>query len=456
VAGTPERTLLIVEDDPGLQSQMRWCFDESVSVQTADNGEDAVAALRRFEPQVVTLDLGLPPDPGGAEEGFKTLAELLRLAPKTKVIVITGREEHEHAVRAVAEGAFDFYQKPVEAETLRFVVERAFRIRALEDENERLQASRDASPLDGIIGASEAMVKLCRKVEKIAPADVSVLIQGETGTGKELIARALHRLSRRSDGPFVAINCAAIPENLLESELFGYEKGAFTGASSQKKGRIEDAQGGTLFLDEIGDMPLPLQAKMLRFLQERSFERVGGNKPIAVDVRVISATHRDLTAMVGEQTFREDLYYRLGELGLRIPPLRERAGDAVLLALALLKRYGKEYGAGSLKLTVDAGEAIEAWEWPGNVREMENRIKRAVVLCEGRQVTAEDLELTVNRNGCSSNALNLREIREKAEEQAVRQALVQSQGNISHASRLLGITRPTLYDLLKRFRIKVQ
>ncbi|MEE4384468.1 MAG: PEP-CTERM-box response regulator transcription factor [Pseudomonadales bacterium] len=456
MAGTPERTLLIVEDDPGLQSQMRWCFDESVSVQTADNGEDAVAALRRFEPQVVTLDLGLPPDPGGAEEGFKTLAELLRLAPKTKVIVITGREEHEHAVRAVAEGAFDFYQKPVEAETLRFVVERAFRIRALEDENERLQASRDASPLDGIIGASEAMVKLCRKVEKIAPADVSVLIQGETGTGKELIARALHRLSRRSDGPFVAINCAAIPENLLESELFGYEKGAFTGASSQKKGRIEDAQGGTLFLDEIGDMPLPLQAKMLRFLQERSFERVGGNKPIAVDVRVISATHRDLTAMVGEQTFREDLYYRLGELGLRIPPLRERAGDAVLLALALLKRYGKEYGAGSLKLTVDAGEAIEAWEWPGNVREMENRIKRAVVLCEGRQVTAEDLELTVNRNGCSSNALNLREIREKAEEQAVRQALVQSQGNISHASRLLGITRPTLYDLLKRFRIKVQ
>lgn len=444
------RRLLIVEDDPGLQSQMRWCFDSDIEVVLADDAASALAALRRHEPQVVTLDLGLPPDPGGSEEGFRLLEQILEHAPRTKVIVVTGREEPEHATRAIGLGASDFYQKPVEGDTLQFVVDRAFFVRELEDENRRLQEATGSTPLDGIIATSEPMLRLCRSIEKIAPIDVTVLIQGETGTGKELVARSLHRLSGRSGGPFVAINCAAIPENLLESELFGYEKGAFTGASAQKKGKIEFASGGTLFLDEIGDMPLPLQVKMLRFLQERVVERIGGHTPIPVDVRVLCATHRDLQAMIGEERFREDLYYRVSEVRLAVPPLRERIGDPLLLAHALLRRFVAEHGLGSVRFTQEALDAIEAWDWPGNVREMENRIKRAVILCDANRVTPEDLELSAPARG-EAHPLNLRQVREEAEREAVVRALASSDQNISQAARLLGITRPTLYNLLHKF-----
>lgn len=451
MTNTASRRLLIVEDDQGLQSQLRWCFDESVEVTVAADRDEAIAQFRRTHPQVVTLDLGLPPDPGGATAGFETLSNLLELAAETRVIVITGREEHEHAVNAIAAGAFDYYQKPVDSDTLNFVVDRAFRIAELEAENRRLQQQATTSPLDGLIGASDVMLRVARMVEKVAPTDVTTLILGETGTGKEILARALHGLSQRSGKPFQAINCAAIPENLLESELFGHEKGAFTGASNQKKGKIEHADGGTLFLDEIGDMPLALQVKILRFLQERVIERVGGSKSIEVDVRVLCATHRDLHAMIGDGSFREDLYYRVSEIALELPPLRDRGGDIVLIATAILNRIAGELGR-SLRFSPDAARALEAWTWPGNVRELENRVKRAAIMSEGKLVQAEDLELSVNSD-VEPLPLNLKEVRHVAEREAVKRALARANGNVAQASRLLGITRPTLYTLLERFGI---
>lgn len=335
------KKLLIVEDDPGLQSQMRWCF-EDVEVHLADDCESALAILRRIEPSVVTLDLGLPPDPGGSTEGFRTLEEILKLAPDTKIIVVTGREEKENAVKAIGMGATDFFQKPLDGDILSFIVNRAFRIAELEKENRELIECQSHSKIKGIIATSTQMLSICRTVEKIAPADVTTLILGETGTGKEVLARAIHDLSSRRNKTFCAINCAAIPENLLESELFGYEKGAFTGATNLKKGRIESADGGTLFLDEIGDMPMPLQAKLLRFLQERVIERVGGVKEIPVDVRVVCATHRNVPELISSGEFREDLYYRVSEITLNVPPLREREGDAILIAQSLLKASAKQ------------------------------------------------------------------------------------------------------------------
>lgn len=452
MSGKEQRRLLIVEDDEGLQAQLRWCFDASIEVDVAGDRDSALAAFRRRQPQVVTLDLGLPPDPGGVSEGFATLKELLELAPETHAIVITGREEQEHAVAAIAQGAFDYYQKPIDADTLSFVVERAFRIAALEAEIRRLQSQAGTSPLDGIIAGSEPMRRIARMVEKVAPTDVTTLILGETGTGKEVIARALHGMSQRRDGPFQAINCAAIPENLLESELFGHEKGAFTGAAGQKKGKIEHAHGGTLFLDEIGDMPLALQAKILRFLQERVIERVGGRESIAVDVRVICATHRDLRAMIGQGSFREDLYYRVSEVALDLPPLRERAGDIVLIASAILQRAAVDLGR-NLRFAPDATAALEGWRWPGNVRELENRVKRAAIMCEGKLVRADDLELASESEG-QALPLNLKEVREQAERQAIRRALNMAQNNIAQASRLLGITRPTLYNLIGKYDLE--
>jgi len=445
------KRLLIVEDDAGLQSQLRWCFDETIDVAMAADRSEAIAQFRRVSPQVVTLDLGLPPDAGGTTVGFAILTEILELAPDTRVIVITGREEREHAVRAIAEGAFDYYQKPIDGDTLNFVVDRAFRIGQLEAENRRLQQQATHSPLDGIIGASEAMRRVSRMIEKVAPTDVTTLILGETGTGKEVLARALHNLSQRRQGPFQAINCAAIPENLLESELFGHEKGAFTGASGQKKGKIEHATEGTLFLDEIGDMPLPLQAKILRFLQERVIERVGGHESIPVNVRVICATHRDLQGMIGEQSFREDLFYRVSEITVEIPPLRDRGGDVVLIATVILQRVAAELSR-SLRFAPDAVQAMDAWGWPGNVRELENRVKRAAIMSEGKLVHAEDLELPLK---CAGDALplNLREVRDQAERDAIQRALTVASGNIAQASRLLGVTRPTLYNLLSKYKI---
>ena len=447
----PERrTLLIVEDDLGLQSQLRWYF-EGYEVLVAEDRESAVNLVRRHEPPVVTLDLGLPPDPANATEGLEALDQILSAAPHTKVIVVTGNDDRENAVRAVGRGAYDFYQKPVDPEVLGLIVDRAYNLFELEDENRRLARKERPSPLAGIIAASSEMTRVCRMVEKVAPTSATVLLLGESGTGKELLARALHGLSPRAEQRFVAINCAAIPETLLESELFGYEKGAFTGAAKQTLGKIEYAHKGTLFLDEIGDLPMSLQAKLLRFLQERVIERVGGREEIAVDVRVIGATHQDLGQLIEEGRFHEDLYYPLSEISLRIPPLRERTGDSVLLARHFLDLFGREHGRSLRGFTEDALAAIEAYPWPGNARELENRVKRAVIMAENNRIAAEDLELVVPDE---SMPLNLRQVREEAERRAIERALALYNGNVSQAADILGVSRPTLYDLVKKYDLR--
>jgi two-component system, NtrC family, response regulator len=444
--------LLVVEDDIGLQKQLRWCF-EQYEVTVAADRPSAIAALRRYEPAVVLQDLGLPPDPAGVAEGMACISEILRLRPRTKLIVMTGNHDRDNAVRAVGAGAYDFYQKPLDVATLQLIVARAFHISVLEAENEQLRLAQLSSPLEGVVGCDAAIQKLCRTVEKIAPADVSVLVRGESGTGKELIARALHKLSPRRNQRFMAINCAAIPEQLLESELFGYEKGAFTGAVKTTPGKIEVASGGTLFLDEIGDMPLALQAKLLRFLQHRIVERLGGRQEIAVDVRVVCATNQDLEAHIEKGLFRRDLYYRIGEITLSIPPLRERRGDIVAIAHALLRGLGSGSDTGKKGFTADALAALTAHPWPGNVREVENKLKSAVFIADGPMITAADLGLSVQDG--PSLALNLKEVRARAERQAVLQALQATDSNLSRAADLLGVTRPTLYDLLQRLSIDV-
>jgi len=445
-----EKRLLIVEDDPGLQSQLRWAFD-GFGVHLAGDRSTALAQLRRLVPGVITLDLGLPPDPGGVTEGFALLKEILALAPESKVIVVTGHNDAGNAVRAVGMGAYDFFEKPIDPDLLSLAVERAQRLYELEQENRRLEDQKTRSALDGLIAASPEMLKVCRVVEKLAPADVSTLILGESGTGKELLVRALHSLGPRSSGKLVAINCAAIPENLLESELFGYEKGAFTGAVKTTPGKIEHSDQGLLFLDEVGDLPLSLQAKLLRFLQERVIERVGGRTEIPVDVRVVCATHRDLSALISEGRFREDLYYRISEAVIKVPPLRERSGDNVVLARAFLKRASEELNRSLLGFSEDAFHAIEGYSWPGNVRELENRVRRAVIMAEGSQITAEDLE--IGKAEQEPSPFNLREVREQAERKAVLRALEHSDHNISRTADLLGVTRPTLYNLMRKFRI---
>ena len=445
------RRLLIVEDDPGLQSQMRWCFSEDLEVTVASDREAAIAALRRTEPDVVTLDLGLPPDPGGATEGFALLEEILRLSPTTKVIVVTGREDKENAVRAIGMGASDFYQKPLDADILTFVVNRALRLAELERENQDLTQLGNGTNIKGIIAASPQMVTLCRTLEKVAPTDITTLITGETGTGKEVLARALHDLSPRANQVFAAINCAAIPENLLESELFGFEKGSFTGATQTKKGKIESANGGTLFLDEIGDMPMSLQAKLLRFLQERSVDRVGSIKPILVDVRVVCATHQNVAQLIANGEFREDLYYRISEITLDVPAVRERDGDALVIAQSLLKSLGKQMDRQNLTFADDAVNAINSYSWPGNVREMINKVKRATIMADGKRITSEDLALPACEQPEVSH-LNLRQVREQAESKAIIQALKTSGYNMTQASRLLGVTRPTLYNLTDKYK----
>ena len=442
------RKLLIVEDDPGLLKQLKWCF-ENYDVFTAGDRKSAIAELRRHEPMVVLQDLGLPPKPEGVEEGLATLAEILKLAPHTKVIVVTGNGDQKNALTSVAQGAYDFYEKPVDTDTLKLLVDRAFNIAELESENRKLQSQVNESPLDGIVAASEGMLAVCRMIEKIAPTDVTALLLGESGTGKELLARALHRLSPRSDQNFVAINCAAIPENLLESELFGHEKGSFTGAHKQTLGKIELAENGTLFLDEIGDMPLALQAKMLRFLQERVIERVGGREEISVDVRVICATNQNPAELMREGRFREDLYYRVSEITINIPPYREREEGRLILARTLLTKYAKQQGRALNGFSEDAVLAIENYSWPGNVRELENKIKGAVIMADGKLVTATDLGLSGGAE--ESDSLNLREVRQVAESKAIRVALTRCYGNISKAAELLGITRPTLYDLMNKY-----
>jgi two-component system NtrC family response regulator len=447
------RKLLIVEDDPGLLRQLKWCF-EDYDVCTAEDRDGAIAELRRNEPLVVLQDLGLPPTPDGVDEGLKTLRQILKLAPTTKIIVVTGHGDQENALRAVALGAYDFYQKPVDTDTMKLIVERAFVMSELEAENRRLQEVASDSPLDGIVAASEGMLAVCRMIEKVAPNDVTTLLLGESGTGKELLARALHRLSPRKEQGFVAINCAAIPENLLESELFGHEKGAFTGAHKQTKGKVEVANGGTLFLDEIGDMPLALQAKMLRFLQERVIERVGGREEIPVDVRVVCATNQNPEDLIADGRFREDLYYRISEITINIPPFREREEGRIILARTLLQKYCKQQKRALNGFSEDAIEAIETYTWPGNVRELENKIKGAVIMADGKLVTAADLQIRPGDE--KPESLNLREVRQRAESRAIRIALTKCYGNISKASELLGITRPTLYDLMNKYSLSAE
>lgn len=446
------RPLLVVEDDPGLQSQLRWCF-EGFDVSVAGDRSGAIALVEKLLPPVVTLDLGLPPDPANASEGLATLEAILAVAPHTKVIVVTGNEDRENAVHSVAMGAYDFYQKPIDPEILGLIIDRAYKLYQLEKENRDLQQQYVTSPLSGVVASSSVMLKLCRMVERVAPSNATTLLLGESGTGKEIIARALHDLSSRGDNRFVAINSAAIPETLLESELFGYEKGAFTGANKTTPGKIELADGGTFFIDEVGDLPQSLQAKMLRFLQERVVERIGGRTEIPVDVRVLCATHQDLPRLIEEGKFREDLYYRISEVTIQIPPLREREGDQILLARVFLDRFASENSRTFKGFTQEALAAMEAYPWPGNVRELENKVKRAVIMAESSYIDVGDLELATPEDN-PPVMVNLRQVRDEAERRALQRALALAHDNVSHAAELLGISRPTFYDLLNKHGMK--
>ena len=447
------RSLLIVEDDLALQKQIKWSLDQFDAV-TADDRESALVQLRRHNPAVVTMDLGLPPDADSVSEGFKLLEQILATAPDTKVIVLTGQNDQANALRAVALGAYDFFAKPFEPELLNLTIDRAFRLYELQRENKRLQSMQPPDALAGLMTRDPDMLKVCRTIEKVATSNATVMLLGESGTGKEVLARGLHQSSPRRAGKFVAINCAAIPENLLESELFGYEKGAFTGAAKTTLGKIEMASGGTLMLDEIGDLPFPLQAKLLRFLQERTIERVGGRQEIPVDVRIVCATHQDLKALSKESRFREDLYYRLAEIVINIPPLRSRVGDAALLAHAFVRRFSQEQNRGSLSLNEEAIRAVEMHGWPGNIRELENCIKRAVIMVDGNQITAQDVGLAVPEQPEDDNSFDLRSIREKAERNAIISAMGRVNGNVVKAAEMLGVSRPTLYDLMHRLGLK--
>ncbi len=446
--------LLIVEDDPGLQAQLKWAY-EDFDVLIAGDRQSAITLLRAEEPPVVTLDLGLPPDPDGVTEGFALLDEIMAIKPDTKVIVAAGHGARESALRAIQRGAYDFYAKPVDIDAIGLIVRRALHVWKLELENRLLaiRAPDNHRVLGRLLTASPEMVKVARTIERVANTNVSVMLLGASGTGKELLARGLHDASPRAKGAFVAINCAAIPENLLESELFGHEKGAFTGAVKTTEGKIEQASGGTLFLDEVGDIPLQLQVKLLRFLQERTIERIGGRRSIDVDTRIVCATHQNLDAMIADARFREDLYYRLAEIVVRIPALAERTGDAVLLARAFLSRFAAEMNPAVRGFAPDALTAIDAWGWPGNVRELENRVKRAVIMADGKLVTAADLDLA-EPVAADDQTLNLKSAREATDRRMIRHALARSEGNISGTARLLGISRPTLYDLLKQYDLQ--
>jgi two-component system NtrC family response regulator len=447
-----KKVLLIIEDDIGLQKQLKWSF-ESYEVVIAGDREEAISAVRRYRPDVMTLDLGLPPDPTNASEGLKTLAEILSLHSRAKIIVVTGNDDRENAILAVAGGAYDFYQKPVDIDILSLIIERAFQLAQLEQDKLKLEKN-DNEPLQGLIAVSPKMLSLSKMIEKVAPSDITTTLLGESGTGKEVLAKAIHNLSDRKKKRFIAVNCAAIPENLLESELFGYEKGAFTGAVKQTLGKIEVADGGTFFLDEIGDLPMSLQSKLLRFLQERKIERLGGRKEIAVDVRIICATHQNIEQQIKQGDFREDLYYRISEMVVDIPPLREREGDAIVIATVLLKRFCEQQNKKIMGFSEDAAKAIELYQWPGNIRELENKIKRAVIMADGINIGVDDLQLA---QVTDENAipLNLKEVREIAETNAINRALGYTQNNVTQTAKLLGVTRPTLYTLFSKYSINL-
>jgi two-component system NtrC family response regulator len=446
----PKPKLLIVDDDEDLRTQMRWALADDYEVLLAADRPGALEMLRSQRPPIVTLDLGLPPDAGGASEGLAALEQIERLADPPKVVVITGRAERDYALKAVDQGAYDYFCKPIQVEELKVILRRALNLHQLEEENRERQRKDQGQGLDEMLGASPPLQAVFTAVRKVAPSNAPVLILGESGTGKELVARAIHRLSARYRGPFVAINCGAIPDNLLESELFGHEKGAFTGAHVQRKGRIEMAHGGTLFLDEIADLSLVLQVKLLRFLQERRLERVGGRQEIPIDVRVLSATNANLKQAMGEGRFRDDLYYRLGVVNISLPPLRERGDDVTLLATAFLERYAAEAGQRITAFSQDALTALSAHPWPGNVRELENRVKRAVVMAEGPRVTPADLELD---SQARPEGRPLRDVRAELERETIQRALSKNKGNVSRTAAELGVSRPTLYGLMEKLGI---
>ncbi|NKB97815.1 MAG: PEP-CTERM-box response regulator transcription factor [Pseudomonadales bacterium] len=431
---------------------MRWCY-EDVDVAVADDAPTALGLLSERSFQVVTLDLGLPPDAGGTTVGFDLLRHIREHYPETKVIVITGRDEKQHALAAINNGAFDYYQKPIDSTTLTFATERAFFLSKIEAElqEQSKAATSNKSLLPGLIGNCPEMQTVSERVKRVAKADVTVLITGETGTGKEIIASSIHNLSDRGEHSLITINCAAIPENLLESELFGHEKGSFTGAHARKIGKLEAAAGGTLFLDEIGDMPIPLQAKILRFLQERTFERVGSSTSIQADVRVVSATHRDLQTMISEGTFREDLFYRLSEIDVTLPPLRERGADVLLIAEKILEEHGENR---SLKFKADAVDAMANASWPGNVRELENRIRRAAILTDSNEISSTDLEFATDESLEDVEIEPLKVVRARSESKAIQTALAKTGHNLSESARLLEVSRPTLYSLIDKYGLE--
>lgn len=447
------RVLLIVEDDLALQKQIKWSLDRFDSV-TAKDRESALVQLRKSPPAVVTMDLGLPPDADAVSEGFKLLEQIMAIDPDIKVIVLTGQNDQANALRAVAMGAYDFFAKPFEPELLGLTVERAFKLFELQSENKRLQALHQPDALQGLMTRDPEMMRICRTIEKVASSNATVLLLGESGTGKEVLARGLHKASPRRAQKFVAINCAAIPENLLESELFGYEKGAFTGAAKLTIGKLEGADGGTLMLDEIGDLPLALQAKLLRFLQERTIERLGGRQEIPVDVRIVCATHQDLNAQIQDGRFREDLYYRLAEIVINIPPLRARAGDAALLAHAFVRRFAQEQNRSTMTLSEEAVRAVDQHAWPGNIRELENCVKRATIMADSSHISSDDLGLKRLALDQVDETFDLRVVRDHAERRTIVAALGRVDGNMVKAAELLGVSRPTLYDLMHRLGLK--
>lgn len=448
--------LLIVDDDEDIRTQLKWALAESYEVVLAEDKASALAAFRAHHPRLVLLDLGLPPMPAGPEEGMATLTELIAGDHQVKVIILSGQSERSNALRAVNEGAYDFLVKPPEIDELKVVLRRAAVMSRMEREisGMRQHLESESNGFEGMIGSSPQMQVVFETIRKVASSQVPVLLLGESGTGKEVAARAVHRKSSRSSGAFVAINCGAIPDNLLESELFGHEKGAFTGAHMQRPGKIETASGGTLFLDEIGELPLPLQVKLLRFLQEQRIERVGGRREIEVDARVVAATNVDLKKAMQEGKFREDLYYRIAVVSVRIPPLRERSGDTLVLAQSFLRRFAGESNRQNLRYSPSALRAMEQHPWPGNVRELENRVKRAVIMAEGATVKPSDLELTGGPVSVPSGKKGLKEAREELEREMVEEALRRHDGKISPAAVELGISRPTFYELLDKLGIK--
>ena len=444
--------ILIIDDEEDIRTQMKWALSPDYEVLEAEDRPSALAIFDGGPPPLVTLDLGLPPHSQAVEEGFRLLDEILQRDGGTKVIVITGREERQHALDAIARGAYDYFSKPIEIEELKITLRRALHVHQLEKEHKELQGFVSDDSFEGLLGTSAPMQDVFDAVRRVATTDASVLLYGESGTGKELVARAIHRRSSRKDGPFVVINCGAIPENLLESELFGHEKGAFTGAHTQRKGRIETADKGTLLLDEIGELPLALQVKLLRFLQEHNVERVGGRQEIPVDVRVLAATHMDLERAMKDGRFREDLYYRLAVVTVNLPALRERGEDVLLLAKAFLQRYAAENGKPLPVLNQPVTRALRTHGWPGNVRELENRIKRAVIMAEGKRLKPEDLELA--SSFAKYDRGGLKEAREALEKDMVQRSLARNRGNITHTATELGISRPTLYELMEKLGIK--